>query len=303
VKSVLCAVVLGAVVVALVKQFHQVTWSAVRFEPWLFVAAVVCLLGVSAMQLAARWTLLMAYGYRLGWRVQLPAAWVPQLGKYLPGGIASVAGTVYLLRKHGVPGAVGLSVAVLLDALAVIAGLIVSTPLLVWGPVREQAPWAWVGCVFFILIGLLMLHPRIFVGMLNIALRRVGRQPIENVPTIGRYLWPVIASFGQWVFAGLALWLMTLAVTRVSVNLLPLFIASAALAMTVSYLTPFAPGGIGIREGLYLITLGPMAGPEVAIVIVAMRVVQTMIEVGLAVVGLAVMREKGNTSVAPTSVP
>ena len=28
--------------------------------------------------------------------------------------------------------------------------------------------------------------------------------------------------------------------------------------MTVSYLMPFTPGGIGIREGLYLITLGPI---------------------------------------------
>src|SRR2546430_9668795 len=35
--------------------------------------------------------------------VQLPAAWVPQLGKYLPGGIASVGGAVFLLRKQGVP--------------------------------------------------------------------------------------------------------------------------------------------------------------------------------------------------------
>ena len=51
--------------------------------------------------------------------------------------------------------------------------------------------------------------------------------------------------------AGLAAYLlspesgvMTGAVIDVSPRLLPLFIASAALAMTVSYLTPFAPGGI-----------------------------------------------------------
>src|SRR2546422_691845 len=74
--------------------------------------------------------LLSAYGYHLPWRVQLLAAWVPQLGKYLPGGVASVGGAVYILRKHGVPAAVGLTVAVLLDALAVLAGLIVSAPLL-----------------------------------------------------------------------------------------------------------------------------------------------------------------------------
>jgi hypothetical protein len=60
------------------------------------------------MQLIARWTLLIAYGFPLTWRVQLPAAWVPQLGKYVPGGVASVGGApmpyVSVTRwLHGAP--------------------------------------------------------------------------------------------------------------------------------------------------------------------------------------------------------
>ena len=95
----------------------------------------------------------------------------------------------------------------------------------------------------------------------------------------------MLASFGQWLFAGFGLWFMTMSVTDVSPSLIPLFIASAALAMTVSYLMPFTPGGIGIREGLYLLTLGPTIGPRVAIVVVAMRVIQTVIEILLAAIG------------------
>src|SRR5207249_4749164 len=146
-------------------------------------------------------------------------------------------------------------------------------------------------------VGLVLLHPRVFVGMLNIALRRLKRQPITQIPPIRKYLWPVLASFGQWIFAGLALWFMTAAVTDVSPALIPLFIASAALAMTVSYLAPFAPGGIGVREGLYLLTLGPVIGPKVAIVVVAMRIVQTMIELLLAAVGAALLRGMRSTNV------
>jgi uncharacterized membrane protein YbhN (UPF0104 family) len=170
------------------------------------------------------------------------------------------------------------------------AGLIVCAPLLLWRPVRAQMPMAWLACIVMTAIGLVLLHPRIFVAMLNWALRKLKRQPIEQVPPLAHYLWPVLASFGQWIAAGLALWFMTAAVTDVSLALVPLFIASAALAMTVSYLTPFAPGGIGIREGLYLLTLGPLIGPKVAIVVVAMRVVQTLIELMLAGVGIALMR-------------
>ena len=88
-----------------------------------------------------------------------------------------------------------------------------------------------------------------------------------------------------------------MAVTEVQASLIPLFIASAALAMTVSYLMPFTPGGLGIREGLYLLTLGPTIGPRVAIVVVAMRVIQTVIEIVLAGVGAWVMR----TAPAPTT--
>ena len=296
-----CAIVLAFVAVALVRQLKQVEWSQVRFRAVPAAVAIACVLGVSGMQLAARWTLLIAYGYRLNWRVQLPAAWVPQLGKYVPGGIASVGGAVYLLRRHGVPSAVGLSVSVLLDALAVMAGLIVSTPLLLWGPVRETLPMGWLAGAAMIVIGLVLLHPPIFVGLLNFALKKIRRQPIAQAPRLAQYRWPVLASFGQWVFAGFALWLMTAAVTTVDAKLIPLFIGSAALAMTVSYLMPFAPGGIGIREGLYLLTLGPTIGPAVAIVVVAMRLVQTLIEVLLAAVGWRVMRQVG--VVSPPSSP
>jgi uncharacterized membrane protein YbhN (UPF0104 family) len=285
----ICAVVLYFVIGALARQLRAVDWSTVDFRPGPAAAAIVCVAGVSAMQLVARWTLLIAYGYPLDWRVQLPAAWVPQLGKYVPGGIASVGGAVYLLRKHGVPAAIGLSVAVLLDALAVMAGLIVSTPLLLWRPVRERLPMAWLACAGMIFVGVVTLHPRVFVSLLNLALRLIKRQPIAQTPALSKYLWPVLASFGQWLFAGFGLWFMTMSVVDVPASLIPLFIASAALAMTVSYLVPFTPGGLGIREGLYLLTLGPTIGPRVAIVVVAMRVVQTVIEIGLAGIGAWVM--------------
>src|SRR6185295_6333181 len=117
--------------------------------------------------------------------------------KYIPGGVASVGGAVLLLRKHGVPAAVGLSVSVLLDALAVMAGLIVSAPLLVWQPVRAQLPMAWLACIVMTAVGIVLLHPRVFVALLNFSLRAIKRQPIAQVPPVSKYLWPVLASFSQ----------------------------------------------------------------------------------------------------------
>ena len=195
---IVCLAIVAFVLYKLIGQFRQVDWSKVHFHPGLTAAAIACVFAVSLMQLIARWTLLIAYDYPLGWRAQLQAAWIPQLGKYLPGGIASVGGAVLILRKHGVPGAIGLSVAVLLDALAVMAGLIVSTPLLLWEPIRTRLPFAWLACIALTVVGLVLLHPRVFVGLLNWSLTKIHRQPIaagaaaEQVSHAGaRELWPV----------------------------------------------------------------------------------------------------------------
>ena len=48
--------------------------------------------------------------------------------------------------------------------------------------------------VAMIVIGLIILHPRVFVAMLNLLLRKIRRQPIAAAPPIARYIWPVLAS-------------------------------------------------------------------------------------------------------------
>src|SRR5689334_15979588 len=187
----LCCAVVIAVALTLFKQLKLVDWQHVRFAPLPSLLSILALLGVSACQVAARWTLLCAYNQRIGWRIQLAASWIPQLGKYLPGGVASIAGIVFILRKYKVPGAVAVSVAVLLDAMAVIAGLIVSTPLLVWQPVRAKFPLAWIACIAMVIVGLILLHPRIFVALLNWLLLKLKRQPIAQAPPLRKYIWPL----------------------------------------------------------------------------------------------------------------
>ncbi len=294
VKFALTAAVVYYVGRVLVEQFRDVSWRDLHVTPGFAALSILATLGVSGVQLIVFTSLLRAYGHRLPWGATLGAAWIPPLGKYVPGKVASIAGAVYIQRQNGVSGSVAVSVALMLDALAVIAGLIVSTPLLLWEPVRRQMPWAWGWCVALAACGLVALHPRVFAAFVNRLLKTLGRAPLSKIPSASMYAVPVLSSFAQWLFAGLALWCMTRAVVEVSAAEIPLFIATAALAMTVSYLALFSPGGIGVREWLFLVTLGPMMGAEragvVAIVIVAMRVVQTLIELILAAVGFAVLR-------------
>jgi hypothetical protein len=294
IKLVLTLAVVYYVGRSLVHQFREAQWDKLHFTPGYAALSVLATLAVSGVQLVVFTTLLRAYGYRLPWRAALGAAWVPPLGKYVPGKVASIAGAVYLQRQNGVPGSVAVSVALMLDGLAVIAGLIVSTPLLLWAPVREKMPSAWIWCAALAVGGLIAIHPRVFAGLVNFLLKKLGRSPLSTIPRAGMYAIPVIASFCQWLFAGLGLWCMTRSVTDISASVIPLFIATAAMAMTFSYLALFSPGGIGVREGLFLLTLGPLLGAEragmAALVVVAMRIVQTLIELALAGIGFAALR-------------
>jgi glycosyltransferase 2 family protein len=127
----------------------------------------------------------------------------------------------------------------------------------------------------------------------NFALRKLRRPPLERLPSLRFYIVPVICAFAQWVLAGLALWFMTRSITdAVPATRIPLFVSIAALAMTISYLALFAPGGLGVREEIYRRTLMILIGPQAAIVVVAMRLAQTLVEVLVASVGLAMLRAR-----------
>ena len=187
--------------------------------------------------------------------------------------------------------------------MAVVTGLMVAAPMLGWHRIREKVPGGAVWCVLVILIGLVFLHPWVFTHVANVVLKRLGRQPLRTRIPFRDYVLPLLTTFGQWVFIGLALWCMTRSVTGPSLTLsrAPLFMAIAALAMTVSYLAFFSPGGVGVREEIFLLALAPLAhvGNEKATLIaVAIRILQTLVEIILTGIGLLVLRSLKTTAPA-----
>jgi hypothetical protein len=290
-KVTLFAIVLALVIPRLWHNLREVNLRTTRLNPWFVLLCAVCAAGTPLVQLVVFRELLAAYFRRLPWRVMVVASFLPPLGKYLPGKVAALGGTIYLLRRQGVPGAIAFSLALMQDGLAVITGMMVAAPLLLWEPIRRFSPLLrWLApCV--VVIGIICLHPRVFTGVANLALRLFRRPRLAARPTLRQYMLPMLITFGQWVCIGLALWCMARAVTPVAISRIPLFIASASFAMTLSYLALFAPGGLGPREALLLVTLSPLIGAEsAAIVVVAIRVVQTLIELTLAALGYLVLR-------------
>jgi hypothetical protein len=298
-RWLLFIIVLAFVGFALSKQIAQVNWREVHFRPLPIALAGLCLLLVPPVQLLSYRTLLGAYAHAPPLRVMAAVAWIPPLGKYVPGKVASLAGAIYLLRRFNVPAAIALGVVLVMDGLAVVSGLITGSPLLLWEPVKRIVPNAWIACAVVIMLGIVCLHPAVFGRLLNVALRKMKRPALARMPDLKHYVLPVLCAFAQWALAGAALWLTANAVTSVPVARLPLFIAVAGLGYTISYLMLFAPGGLGPREAIFHVALRTVIDPGFsAVSVVTMRVVQTLTELLAACVGVLALRrvEKSNAS-------
>lgn len=304
-KSVLFLLVLVGVGYAIYQQWQKIDFSQVTIRLVPMVLALGMLIGVSTVQMISYRMLLRAYAHPPGWLAMLAVAWVPPLGKYIPGKVAALMAAMALLKRFSIPTAVAISVVLVLDGLAVLAGLISGLPVLYWEPVRQIVPWAWVACIPVIATGVVCLWPGIFGRLINLLLTRLGKSPLPRLPTAAEYLVPVLCAFLQWGLAGLSLMWMVESITDQDQWLrLPLFISFAALSQTIGYLALFAPGGIGVREAILLAGLTPLVGPLVGLIVPLRALAQIVVDVMLACIGLGILaRLKSSPGTIPQSPP
>jgi uncharacterized membrane protein YbhN (UPF0104 family) len=268
---------------------------------WLLMAlAGLCLVGVNSVQMISYRSLLRAYGASPTWRQMAAIAWIPPLGKYLPGRVWALMGAIAMLKRFSIKVAIAVSVVIMLDAFNVLMGLIISSPLLMQDPVSTIVPAGrWLGPVF-VACGILALSPPVFGRVLKLGLRVLKRPPLDRLPRWREYATPIACAIAQWLFAGGALWLASRSIAPVSVSDYPRFVMTAACAMTISYLAIFTVAGLGVREAIYLALLPTLLGEGptgmITIVVIAMRVLQTLVEVALAGVGAMMLKRETATS-------
>jgi len=291
VKLAIFAVVLSFVVGALVDRFRAVDWRNLRPDA-ACLAGAVALLAVSGVVSGAGYRmLLVSFGYPIRWTTMLGVVWVSQLGKYVPGKLLSVAGGMWLLKKQNVPVAVGMAINVMLMGLYVVVGLMVAAPLVIFEKLTLLGPLTWLWSLLVLAGGVVMLHPRVFVGAINFGLRRLGREPLASRLRLRDYGGPLAMVCFQWPLIGMAFWLTARSVGDVPLARAPFVISASALAVTIGFVAVFTPAGLGVREGLLLLLLAPVLGDATtALVIVSMRFFQVVVEASLAGVGAIILR-------------
>lgn len=294
-RGALLAVVLYFVGRAMARQIGALSWAEIHVR-WPYVALAAAGLVVARVLIVFTYRpLLEPYcGWQAWWKIA-PVAWIPALGRYVPGKVVSFVWTVSMLRGRGMQAPAAVVVTYLVTGLGILVGLTAAVPLTLWGPVRRALPMAWAWCVVLATAGAVCLHPAVLRASANAVWRRLRREGQLVLPRPARYLSAVAALAGQIAFMGLALWCVTRALVDISPRWVPLLAAASGLAASAGLLAFFAPAGIGVREGILLVILGAVIREPgaAAVATVALRLVDTLVEMGLAGAALLVLRRAG----------
>ncbi|HUR93402.1 MAG TPA: lysylphosphatidylglycerol synthase domain-containing protein [Gemmatimonadales bacterium] len=280
-------------------------WAELRAQPlawqvepgYLLLSAVV-VWSMYALLVVAWRTMLLGWGQQLdGWTAS--RIWtVSSLGKYLPGKVWAVAGMALMAQRAGIAPWAATGSAVVLQALAIGSGAAVAglTGRRALEAAHPGASGSLILLVAAAIAGVLLLMWPPFIRRV-LALASPGAEARGAPPAFG-VAFGIVANVVAWLGYGMALWLLAR-------GLLPEAGLRPTLAITVftasylaGFLALFAPGGLGVREGLFILMLqGPLGIGAATALALASRVLLTITEFGAAVPFLVL--PQGRARVAP----
>jgi len=252
---------------------------------WLLLSFA-CLALVSVLQIES-WRRVLA-----GWGQSLPFArgariwFLANLGRYVPGKVWSVAGMVVLAREDGVQpwAAAASAVAVQALGLGTAAAVVAATIPGAASGLRLVVA----GVVSAATIGVLA-----WDGGLRRLARFAGSAAEWTALPLRTVLASALLTAASWVVYGVAFWLLGLGLGLPGALPVGAAVGVFALGYVLGLLALFAPGGIGVREVLFIGLLTPFIGSGGAIALsVASRLQLTLTEAAAGLGALFIGRHK-----------
>ena len=212
-----------------------------------------------------------------------------QIGKYLPGNLGHHVGRVVLARQAGLPGDIVIASMLVDTALVLVAGAACSLPAagLLAATVFDRVGNAGVPKWGPPALAVAVLAVAVLVALAPVRRRLSGWVPKAvfrlSLPSIAGAMCCHALSFTA---GGLALAVLgqALAVPTASFSLAEVLGVYAA-AWVLGFVMPGSPAGLGVREMVLLVGLGPMFGAGGAIVAAALLRLVTTVGDGLAFAG------------------
>lgn len=286
VRLVLAAVIVGGCAYLLVRQGDDLDTAVSRLSAGR--TALAGVLAVAATMCLARvWlALLDGLGVEVGRRDAAAVFYLSQLGKYVPGSVWPVLAQVHLGARWGASRRVMLGAGLLLLVMVTTTGISVGAVLLPWASPNGIRRYWWLLALLVPLAALL--HPRALVAVLDRLSLWSGGQRLEARVSgrgVGRaWLWAMLG----WMLLGGHLSVLMSAYGPLRPTDVAAAVGGIGLAWAAGVAFVPAPAGVGVREGVLLLALGPTAGVEAALAVaVASRMLLVIADVALAATSVA----------------
>lgn len=286
------AVVVGGACVAFVVAELVQQWDRARdaladaHRPLLGLALLGAAAGMTLI--AAQWRVVVRLlGGSITWRQSLAWYYVGEVGKYVPGGIWPVLGRAELHRRGGEARAVAYSGVALSLVLLYLAGAFCAAALVPVYLVREDRPEVAFLLVVGLVVGLLALHDSVLDRLVSAGERLLRRELGVVVPRWAESVRTLAGYAPAWVAIATTQVLVARALDPDADLLL------VAFASLVSWVAGFAaipvPGGVGVREAVFVALAGLPPGVGVATAVVS-RLLFVVVDTGGAALGAVALR-------------
>jgi uncharacterized membrane protein YbhN (UPF0104 family) len=212
-----------------------------------------------------------------------------QMAKYLPGGLWFAVGRIYLAKKEKIAGNHAAISVMLETCLIMISGIIIILILFIIKGFDYTFNIIFIMALLLLL--LLLLHPKVLSLLVNTLLRLLKK----NVVKLNIKYWQIIKLsiyfFGFWIAQIIGFYFLINAIYPMPISKIFTLSAAYTLSWMTGFVVIFAPGGLGVREGMMTLLLSPILPAPLAIAISFIaRIWITLFEIVIFFVGLLVKR-------------
>lgn len=292
------ALCIAFIVLLLIRDWPATAKALKHAELWWLLPAAVCAVG-GMFVLAWRWgaAIIAVGGGPAGHHRVISAFFVGEAGKYIPGAVWAMLGRGELARREGYERAIAYSSVALSVIGCYLAAALTALALAVVALIGGSIDMPWWPIALVAVVGVAAIHPAVSRRILALVSRVFGRTLTVEIPSWSSCLRLTCSYIPVWILIAAATTLVTMSLVRDPP------IARVALAAVVSWIIGFitpAPGGIGVREAVFVAVAGVAAGPAAAAAILA-RVLFVVVDGSGAGVGWFVLRITEPSSVLVTT--
>jgi len=261
---------------------------------WL-VAALVCAAGAMVVVARAWVAVIRALGGTIEHRRGAACYFAGEIGKYLPGAVWPIVGRGELARRAGVRRGVAYASVVVSLGLWYLGASLVAVVLAPW--VAGDGPWPRFGGVAVALVAVggaaSALHPSVGARLLARVERMLrGRALGITVPSWRQSIALAAGYLPAWAGISAATWCMTVALGAGSEVDAGRVVFAATLSWLVGFLALPVPGGVGVREAVFVTACGLPGGLGAAVAVSARLIFVAVDAGGALVAGASVTRAR-----------